>query len=356
MHYSSRSRKSLCGWLLAALSGACANPAPQTPAQLEPTRFIRLEGDVRLPNGSALAYAAILTPDPAATGAYLGTIDIPRQALAGASLSQIRFQPREYVAFELAASGAPHWVGHYNADGSLECRFSQAEQSLPCTMREVTERAARAPTPYLARQTPLPPFPYRVSEVRIDNAAAHLVLAGTLTLPSGAERHPAVLLIGDREPLDRDASIGRHRPFLVLADRLTRAGVAVLRLDARGVGGSDGGPAAPSASDLASDVAAAVGFLRQRPELDVTRIGSIGRGYGALRAAQAAAPLQLRFVLALEPPPEAEPALAALTCPTLTVRGRDFPGLNVWFQHAEGPEYAEGDKSLRPRLYGASPA
>ena len=65
-------------------------------------------------------------------------------------------------------------------------------------------------------------------------------LAGTLTVPPGAGPFPAVILITGSGAQDRDESILGHKPFLVLADYLTRRGVAVLRVDDRGVGGSTG--------------------------------------------------------------------------------------------------------------------
>jgi pimeloyl-ACP methyl ester carboxylesterase len=121
--------------------------------------------------------------------------------------------------------------------------------------------------------------------VAFDNPAADGVrLAGTLTLPGGKGPFACALLITGSGPEDRDEAVFGHRPFLVLADHLTRNGIAVLRLDDRGVGGSTGRFAGATSDDFASDAAAAVGYLRTRKEIDPKRIGLIGHSEGGLIA------------------------------------------------------------------------
>jgi dienelactone hydrolase len=354
-------------------------PARSLPTPLEPSHLTRFEGDVQLPNGSALRYAAILVPDPLLEGGYLGTIDIPKQALAGASLEHVRFLPGEHVDFELAAPGEPRWIAHYDADGSLGCQFIQADRTLPCSMQEVTVVPARLSTPPLARQTPLPPFPYQVLQVKVENPSAHLILAGTLSLPRDASRHAAVLLVGDGGPRDRDATHARHKPFLVLADHLTRSGVAVLRIDARGVGGSGTAGPTPHAADLQGDVSAALTFLRARPELDARRVGLIGYGFGSVLAARTATQDRaVAFLVLLAPPAEPSSAFTGVRCPILALSGENdrevdadqnltalrsalvgapsvlldsLPGLDHQFQHpvADGTsEYRESEESFAP--------
>jgi alpha/beta superfamily hydrolase len=282
----------------------------------------RLEGEVQLPNGAALHYSAILVADPLLDGAYLGAIDIPMQALSGASLDKVRFLPKEHVDFELALPGEPRWVGHYNADGSLSCQFFQGQNTLPCSMRELSALPARVPAPALARQTPLPPFPYRVENVKIENSAAHLVLAGTLSSPREGREHGAVLLLGDSDARDRDGTHAGHKPFLVLADHLTRAGIAVLRLDARGVGGSGTSGPSPGAADLEEDARAALTFLRARPEIDRRRVGLLGHGVGSLVAARTAThDRAVAFVVLLAPPAQPVSAFSGVRCAVLVLGG-----------------------------------
>ncbi len=85
-------------------------------------------------------------------------------------------------------------------------------------------------------QEPVRPFPYEEREVAFANPDDGTVLHGTLTVPSGAGQHPAAVLVTGSGPQDRDEEILGHRPFLVLADWLTRRGFAVLRYDDRHFG------------------------------------------------------------------------------------------------------------------------
>jgi pimeloyl-ACP methyl ester carboxylesterase len=130
-------------------------------------------------------------------------------------------------------------------------------------------------------QTPKPPFPYRAEEVSID-AAPGVRLAGTLTFPAGKGPFPAAVLITGSGREDRDETIMGHKPFLVLADALTRRGIAVLRLDDRGAGGSTGDYAQATLADFVSDVQADVRFLRARRDIDPARIGLIGHSEGGI--------------------------------------------------------------------------
>src|SRR5690606_8893173 len=112
------------------------------------------------------------------------------------------------------------------------CSFSQAGMNLDCDVEAVEhDEFVELMTP--ARpQNPEPPFPYAITEVEIDNPAAPGVkLAGTLTIPEGDGPHPAVVMISGSGLQDRDETIADHKPFWVIADHLSRNGVAVLRYD-----------------------------------------------------------------------------------------------------------------------------
>jgi pimeloyl-ACP methyl ester carboxylesterase len=114
-------------------------------------------------------------------------------------------------------------------------------------------------------------------------------LAGTLTLPKGPGPFPVAVLIVGSGPHDRDETIFGHKPFLVLADDLTRRGIAVLRYDKRGVGGSTGGAFDATTADFAADARAAVAYLRTRKDIDRGRIGLIGHSEGGAIAPMVAA-------------------------------------------------------------------
>ncbi|MBA2565460.1 MAG: alpha/beta fold hydrolase [Gemmatimonadetes bacterium] len=132
--------------------------------------------------------------------------------------------------------------------------------------------------------------PYLAEEVRVRARDAHS-LAGTLTLPAGASSpHPAVILVTGSGPQERDAAyLGTYRPFRQLADTLSRRGIAVLRLDDRGVGASTGSFTNATSADFAEDVRAALAFLRGRADLDGERIGLLGESEGGLIASMVAA-------------------------------------------------------------------
>ncbi len=129
-------------------------------------------------------------------------------------------------------------------------------------------------------QTPKKPFPYQEEEVAYENAKANNRIAGTMTLPRGQGPFPAVLLIAGSGPADRDESILGHKPFLVLADHLTRQGIAVLRVDKRGCGKTTGNLRESGMVDFASDALAGVEYLKSRPEVDANKIGLIGHSEG----------------------------------------------------------------------------
>jgi len=133
-------------------------------------------------------------------------------------------------------------------------------------------------------QTPARPFPYVEVEVTFGGGAQGNMLAGTLTLPKGDGPFPAVLLIAGSGPQDRDESLAAHRPFLLIADALTRKGIAVLRYDKRGVGKSTGNPDTATTMDLAADAQSALALLKSRKEIDGSRIGLIGHSEGAIIA------------------------------------------------------------------------
>jgi dipeptidyl aminopeptidase/acylaminoacyl peptidase len=121
-----------------------------------------------------------------------------------------------------------------------------------------------------------------------------LRLAGTLTLPRDRPRGgvPAVVTITGSGPEDRDENSGlipNYRPFREVADTLGRRGTAVLRLDDRGVNGSDGGVATATSEDFADDIRAGVAYLRTRPEIDHNRIGLVGHSEGGIIAPMVAA-------------------------------------------------------------------
>ncbi|NQE63797.1 S9 family peptidase [Caulobacter sp. RHG1] len=181
---------------------------------------------------------------------------------------------------------AASFEGTLSADGkTLQGQWRQGGGDAPLVMTRTAATAIEVERP----QTPKPPFPYRAQDVTYANPASGLVMAGTLTLPPGQGPFPAVLLITGSGAQDRDETIFGHKPFLLLADALTRRGVAVLRVDDRGVGGSAPFAANATLDDQVSDVAAGLAWLRARPEIDKARVGLLGHSEGGTLAIRAAA-------------------------------------------------------------------
>ena len=141
--------------------------------------------------------------------------------------------------------------------------------------------------------------PYHAEEVTFTNDG--ITFAGTLTLPNSGNHFPAVVLIAGSGPHDRNEEVFGHKPFLLLADALSRNGFAVLRYDERGVGATVGGnPLAPT-EPLATDAMAALRYLKTRPEVDATRAGLMGHSEGGMIAIMNAAkhPDEVPFIVSL---------------------------------------------------------
>lgn len=138
-------------------------------------------------------------------------------------------------------------------------------------------------------QTPVKPYPYNEEEVTYENAAAGVKLAGTLTYPKSGGPFPAVILLTGSGKQERDEEAFGHKVFLVLADYLTRQGLAVLRADDRGAGGSTGDFRNSTTGDFADDALAGVAYLKTLKEIDSSRIGLLGHSEGGMMAPIAAA-------------------------------------------------------------------
>lgn len=248
----------------------------EAPAQAAPADLLgRWEGSLRV-GETALPIVIRVAQSPDGPVAVMDSPaqnarDIPVSGIAKLS-GVVRFVvPSANGRFEGAASeDGLTWTGVW----------SQGSASLPLVL---TRTAAITVVGGPVRpQTPTPPFAYIAEEVTFSNAA--ITLAGTLTLPQGPGPFPAVVLLTGSGAQDRDQTILGHKPFGVWADALTKRGVAVLRYDDRGVGGSGGGSTEETTADFAADAAAAMAYLRTRPEIDAARIGLMGHSEGAATA------------------------------------------------------------------------
>ncbi len=210
-------------------------------------------------------------------GGWSGTIDIPAQGAVDLPLSGVAVEG-ETVRFTISrVPGEPTFEGTL-ADGAITGEFSQGPARLPFRLGRETVEADGPPRP----QEPKPPFPYDAEDALYRNG--EITIAGTLTLPPGEGKAPAALLISGSGALNRDLELAGHKPFLVLADHLTRLGIAVLRVDDRGVGGSTGNTLQSTSRDKAADVLAGVRFLRGHARIEPERVGLIGISEGGMVA------------------------------------------------------------------------
>lgn len=168
-------------------------------------------------------------------------------------------------------------------DSRIDGTFSQAGEAFPLVLERSPAEEAGSRRP----QTPRKPFPYLAEEVTYPNPDGGHTMAGTFTRPMSGDSFPAVILISGSGPYARLPGESGHRPFLVLADHLTRRGIAVLHYDDRGVGESTGDFRAATTEDFASDALAGVAYLKTRDDVDPGRIGLTGLSEGGLIAPMA---------------------------------------------------------------------
>ena len=250
---------------------------------------------VELPAGGERAgdfpQGALLSPDQSPD---------PVPLTAGSADGATLMWSCEAIGASFTGAAAP------DAPAVYEGLFTQGLLPLPLTMRRVTKAEADAVRTPPRPQTPVPPLPYRTENVTFPGGADGATLAGTLTRPDPGEFGPgpyaAAVLVSGSGPQDRDETLFGHKPFAVLADALTRAGVAVLRYDDRGTAESTGDFAAATTADFAADALAAVRFLAGRE--DVRTVGVIGHSEGGLIAPLLASeyPDEIGFVVLLAGP------------------------------------------------------
>lgn len=206
------------------------------------------------------------------------TFDSPDQGAKGIPTSKVAF--REDSVFVSSKKIAGKFSGKTNGDfTSISGSWRQGGMSFPLTLIK-QEKPVTVNRP----QEPTPPFPYRSEEVVFRNNLGGFDLAGTLTLPEKKGRYPVVILVSGSGPQNRDEEFLQHKPFLLLADYLTRQGMAMLRYDDRGIGKSGGVFKTATTLDFATDAEAALDFLKKQPEIDTTRIGLLGHSEGGIIA------------------------------------------------------------------------
>ena len=252
----------------------------------------RWEGHIEIP-GAPLLVKVVLERE---AGDWQGTIDIPAQGAAALPLFGIavRDNADDGLRVEFAIRGVPGrptFQGRVTG-GEILGEFEQGGASFPFRLGRRTVALSRP-------QEPRPPFPYESEDVRFESGPVRL--AGTLTIPAGEGPFAAVLLISGSGLQDRDQTLFGHKPFWVLADHLSRAGIAVLRVDDAGTGQSEVHPSPPTLEDFAADASAGVDFLHA--DARIGTVGLIGHSEGGVVAPMlASSRSDIGFVVLLAAP------------------------------------------------------
>ncbi|MDP7008503.1 MAG: alpha/beta fold hydrolase [Phycisphaerales bacterium] len=252
-------------WLLVISCAAFADTEPRL-----------YSGDIEIPTLGPLNMT--LGVSESDEGTFL-LLTVPTQGAKNIPLPATFNQNQELVA-GLPQADLVYTVKENDDQTALVGKMGQTGMTFEISFSRVDS------APELSRpQTPTGPFPYASTEVSALHPDGH-TLAGTLTTPKGEGPFACAVLISGSGMQDRDESLLGHKPFLVLADYLTREGIAVLRFDDRGVGGSkvEDIESLKSATslDFATDVAVMVEAARWQPNIDPFRVGVIGHSEGGI--------------------------------------------------------------------------
>ena len=209
-------------------------------------------------------------------GALAATLDI--QGETGIPLLNVSYEGFS-ISFELQGpGGTATFQGEHQGD-EITGKFTQAGMAGTFSLTRGGEPA---------EEMPPEPVPYREEEVTFGNGELKFAGTLTLTLPESSGPYPAVVMITGSGPQDRDEEVAGFKVFRVIADHFTRHGIAVLRYDDRGVGGSDGDVMESTSHDFAGDAVAAIGMLKSRSDISGGRIGLVGHSEGGIVAPIAA--------------------------------------------------------------------
>ena len=210
---------------------------------------------------------------------YESTMDSPNQGAYGIPTTSTEYS--EGKLYITAKALAIHYQGELKND-TIIGTFKQGTMSIPLNLTRSVETNLSRP------QTPQEPFPYYSEQFALPSKESNHTITGTFTKPFGDGVFPAIVLIAGSGPNDRDETIFDHKPFLVISDHLSKNGFAVFRYDKRGVGGSTGNFKQATINDFAQDASLVVEFLKQRKDIDDTKIGLLGHSEGGLVASMVA--------------------------------------------------------------------
>lgn len=242
------------------------------------------------------------------TGKHSATFDSPKQKAFNIACSDVIIKDDSVIIMMKIINGK--YAGKLSNDNlQITGNMHQGGGILPVTLIKTGNLAT---INHLNRpQTPKPPYPYKSEDVEYDNADRSVHFGATFTVPLPdpnvdyfrAPIYPTVILITGSGKQDRDVTLFEHKPFAVIADYLTRQGIAVLRVDDRDMGKTTGDFSKSTSADFASDVEAGIDYLKTRTDVDVNTIGLIGHSEGGILAPMVASKRKdVRFIVLLAGP------------------------------------------------------
>ena len=286
-------------------------------------------------------------------GNFEGKFDVPVQNLFNQPLGEIKLIGDSIKINIPVIPG--YYKGRLVSTDSISGKWMQAGFTFDLNLKRTGNYK-----PLQRPQTPVPPFPYISEEVEYINPKSGLKLAGTLTIPKNAKNGPAVVLITGSGAQDRDETIFEHKPFAVIADYFARNGIAALRVDDRGVGGSEGNISSSTSEDLATDVLAGVEFLKSRKEIDPKEIGLTGHSEGGLIAPIVATKSgEIAFIVMMASPgtigedilyKQGELSMRAAGMPEFSIKQGRFVQKTIFDVLKNEPDHTKAKEELRIRL------
>ena len=211
----------------------------------------------------------------AAENGYSATLDVPAQGAFDIPIDEITFQEGQ---LQLKMNTMDASYSGILKDSAIEGNFTQRGMTFPLNLAKAEKKQQQKARP----QDPQPPFNYRIEEVSFTNEKEGNTLTGTLTIPEGDGPFPAIVLVSGSGQQNRDEELMNHRPFWVIADYCALHGIAVLRYDDRGIGGSKGEVENATPMDFSYDAEAAFDCLRSQKYIDASRVGILGHSEGGV--------------------------------------------------------------------------
>jgi alpha/beta superfamily hydrolase len=247
-------------------------------------------------NAGAITLRIVFNLSLTGNDSLVATLDSPDQGAKNIKLGPVTF---DGSAVKISAGALlAEYNGTLKNDTLIEGIWEQSGRTFDLNLTKLKQEFN-----VMRPQEPKPPFPYRSEDVVFPNEKSGFHLAGTLTIPEGKGPFPAVILITGSGPQNRNEELMGHKPFLVIADYLSRNGIAVLRYDDRGVGKSQGNYLAATSADLATDAEAAFIFLKKEPDINNNMIGFAGHSEGGLIAPiVASSDPEVGFIISLAGP------------------------------------------------------